>query len=616
LLPVNVNADDETAVAAPAPTAALPSRLGLAAQRMLLASEEPSFGALKAADLPVGAPLTVGSNNWVIAPARSASGAAVVVNDPHLDARMLPGIWHPIGLHAPGIDAVGAALPAVPGIVLGRNARVAFGVTNAYGDSQDLYVEQGIPGKPGFYRDGDTLRPFGVVVENIRVKDRHAKGGFRVEQFRVLTTVRGPVVSEGPAFAVGGDKFLTLRMASAELPSGGIGFDRLLVARNADEVDAAVQQMGFVYFNYVFADREGAIGHRATGRVPIRRGAPGSYPRVASGEDDWIGYIPPDRMPGSRSPSRGWLATANHDTRPAGYQYEYSSYFAPSYRYRRIGEVLSAAKRMTTADHARLMMDPANVQSRRWLPTLVRVLSAMPEQQDLHDLLAGWNGQDTADQAAPLIYHRLYEEVAIQTYADEMGAELAKKYLGQWYLWQERFDLLAASPNSHWFDDLATPARERLDDIVRRAVPVVRADLQRQQGDKPRQWRWGTAHRVRFYSPLRKTGMGSDWLGRAPAPMDGSTDTVMRAMTVFGEGFDVGFFASARLVADLADNDKVRAVVAGGVIDRQFHRHQQDQLGPWSEGKLLDWWLAPTQVEAHAVTRQTLVPTSPAVPSP
>ena len=83
---------------------------------------------------------------------------------------------------------------------------------------------------------------------------------------------------------------------------------------------------------------------------------------------------------------------------------------------------------------------------------------------------------------------------------------------------------------------------------------------------------------------------------------------VMRALTAYGESFDVEFFASARFVADLCDPDKVQAVVAGGVVDRQFHAHQQDQIQPWAEGKLLDWWFAPAQVEAHAVQRQELVP--------
>ena len=625
LLPLNVNADNETTGSAGftsrnspkvvPPTTSL-QRLGLRDTDLLLAEGGAVPGRVpglaSAVDgLPVGAPPAVGSNNWAIAPARSASGSAVLVNDPHLDVRMLPGIWHPVGLFAPGIQVVGAALPAVPGVVLGRNAKVAFGVTNAYGDSQDLYVERVVPGRPGFYLYGKEEKAFGVIDETIRVKDPKAVGGFREEKFRILTTVHGPVISRGSEFDYPGGKFLALRMASAELPGGGLGFDQLLTAQTAAQVDSAVQAMDVVYFNYVFVDQAGVIGQRASGRVPVRKGAPGSYPRLATGEEDWVGYIPPAAMPGVLAPERGWVGTANHDTRPAGYAYEYSSYFAPSYRYRRIGQVLGAAQGMTTTDQAGLLLDPVNLQAARLLPALLGAMRQDPQQADLVALLEKWDGRDTADQAAPLVYHRIYEELALQTYADEMGSELARKYLGQWYLWQERFDELVTTPSAHWFDDVGTPQRENFGDMARRAARTARADLSARFGADPHAWRWGEAHRIRFFSPLRKNGTGSDWLGRAPAPMNGSGDTVMRALTAYGEGFDVEFFASARFVADLADNDKVQAVVAGGMVDRQFHAHQQDQIQPWAEGKLLDWWFSPAQVEAHAVKRQELLPAKP-----
>lgn len=629
LLPMNVNADnDAVSPAVPRGEGAAqvsehdeqlvahvhgPQRLGLRDGDLLLAEGGAIPGRVPGLagdedDLPVGAPVAVGSNNWAIAPSRSASGAAVLVNDPHLDVRMLPGIWHPVGLFAPGIQVVGAALPAVPGVMLGRNANVAFGVTNAYGDSQDLYVEKAVPGKPGYYYKGDEERAFDVINETIRVKDAKAPGGYREEPYRILATVHGPVISRGTEFDYRGGKFLALRMASAELPGGGLGFDQLLTAKNAADVDAAVQAMDVIYFNYVFVDKAGVIGHRASGRVPVRKGAPGSYPRETNGENDWVGYIPPASMPGVLSPAKGWVGTANHDTRPAGYGFEYSSYFAPSYRYRRIGQVLGAAHGMTTADQAALMTDPTNLQATRFLPAVLAELQKDPEQGDLVALLAAWDRRDTADQAAPLVYHRLYEELALQTYADEMGVELAKKYLGQWYLWQERFDELAKTPSSHWFDDTATPQREEFGDMVRRAAKLAREDLAKRHGPDPKAWRWGDEHRIRFFSPLRKQGLGSDWLGRAPQAMNGSGDTVMRALTAYGEGFDVEFFASARFVADLGDDDKVQAVVAGGVVDRQFHPHQQDQIDTWSHGQLLDWWFSPAQVEAHAVNRQELRP--------
>lgn len=552
------------------------------------------------------APLAVGSNNWAVGPSRTASGAAVLVNDPHLDARLLPGVWHPVGLFAPGIQAVGAALPAVPGIQVGRNAQVAFGVTNAYGDSQDLFIERVAPGRPDHYLDGEQVRPFQVIEETIRIKDKDAPGGLREEKMTVRATVRGPIVS-GPIFGHEGESLLSLRMASAELPGGGIGIDQLLTARNVADVDRAAQAMDVIYFNYVFADKAGGIGHRATGRVPIRASKQGNRPKPVGAADDWRGFIPPDQMP-SMPTTRDWVGTANHDNRPDGYAFDYSTYFSPSYRIRRMIEVLDQAKGMRSAEQAGLMMDTQNLQAPRLKPALVAALQADPANADFARILAAWDGRDDKDLAAPLIYHHLYEQLAWETYVDEMGEKLAKDWLGIWYAWQERFDELVKTPDSPWFDDIRTPQKETLPDLVRRAASTVRAALQARHGADPARWTWGGEHRVAFVSPLRRSGAGRDFLGYAEAPMSGSGATLLRAGSGFMKGFDVEWFGSMRLVADLGDDEKIEAVLSGGVVDRQFHPHQKDQLPAWSEGRQLRWWFAPQQVQANARKTQLLQP--------
>jgi len=556
--------------------------------------------------LESAAPLALGSNNWAVGRSRTASGAAVLVNDPHLDARLLPGVWYPVGLFAPDIQAVGAALPAVPGIMAGRTASVAFGVTNAYGDSQDLFIEKPAPGRPDHYLDGDQVRPFQVIEEVIRIKDKDAPGGLREEKMTIRATVRGPIVS-GPILGYDGEALLSLRMASAELPGGGIGIDKLLAARNVADVDRAAQAMDVIYFNYVFVDKAGGIGHRSTGRVPVRSSKQGSHPKAAGASDDWRGFIPPDQMP-AMSPARDWVGTANHDNRPDAYAFDYSSYFASSYRIRRMIESLDAAKGMRTADQSALMMDTQNLQSPRLKPALVAALQADPVNADFARILAAWNGQDDKDLAAPLIYHSLYERLAYETHVDEMGDKLARAYLGLWYLWQERFDELVKTPDSPWFDDIRTSQKETLPDLIKRVAAAVRPELLARHGADPAKWKWGDVHRIAFVSPLRRSGTGRDFMGYAEAPMSGSGATLLRALSPFMGGFNVEFFASMRLVADMGDDDKIEAVVSGGVVDRQFHPHQKDQLPAWSEGRLLNWWFAPKQVEAHAVWRQELVP--------
>jgi len=594
LAPVNVNPDRKLQPVIVGDAAGARS-LGLDDVELLAGLEE------------LTGPLAFGSNNWAIGKSRSASGAAVLVNDPHLDARMLPGVWHPVGLFTPDIQAVGAALPAVPGIQVGRTAHVAFGVTNAYGDSQDLFIEKVAPGQPDHYVDGAQTRPFQLIEEVICIKDKDAPGGFREEKMIIRATVRGPIVS-GPVFGYDGELLLSLRTASAELPGGGIGIDRLLSARSIADVDQAAQAMDVIYFNYVFVDKAGGIGHRSTGRVPVRASKQGSHPKLVGHSDDWRGFIPPDQMPGTLSPARDWVGTANHDNRPDAYPFDYSSYFASSYRYRRIIDVLDRGKGMRTADQLVLMMDAQNLQAPRLLPAMVAALQADASTADFARILAAWNGRDDKDLAAPLIYHTLYERLVYETYVDEMGDTLARAWLGQWYAWQERFDELVKTPDSPWFDDIRTPQKETLADLVRRAAATARPELQARHGADAAKWKWGDEHRIAFFSPLRRSGTGRDLLGYAEQPMSGSGSTLLRALSPFMRGFDVEFFASMRLVADMGDDDKIEAVVSGGVVDRQFHPHQKDQLPAWTEGRLLKWWFAPQQVEANAVKRQELVP--------
>jgi penicillin G amidase len=589
LLPILTNPDRQ--VKDGLATSGTAQSLGLAEGRLLVSPEVS------------GEALAFGSNNWAVAPARTASKAAVVVNDPHLDARALPGPWHPVGLHAPGIRAIGVALPGIPGLLVGRNEHVGFGVTNAYGDSQDLFIERTAPGRDSHYLEGENAIAFGRIEETIRVRDPNSPSGFRTETMVVRTTKRGPIVAEGLADG----RLLSLRTAAAELPGGGLGFDQLLTARNAAEVDAAVQAMDVIYFNYVFGDKDGVVGHRASGRVPIRRAGHGSFPTEAGPEDGWTGMIPPDRMPGQLAPERGWVGTANHDTRPDDLDLYYTSYAAPDYRYRRMIEVLDAAQDMTTADQSALMLDTKNLQVPRLLPALVATLGASPEYADLAAVLADWDGRDDADAAAPLIYQRLYQQLAYETFVDDMGEDLAKDYLKQWYVWQERFDRLIATPDSPWFDDSRTTARETLPDLILRSAGTVRTSLAARHGADPAKWTWGSEHRIAFFSLLRPSGPQRDAFGFAERPMSGSGETVMRARTSFMSE-PVEFFASMRFVADLGDPDRVEAVLSGGAVDRQFHPHQKDQLPIWTEGKLTDWWLSPEKVKANAVAEQTLTP--------
>lgn len=263
---------------------------------------------------------------------------------------------------------------------------------------------------------------------------------------------------------------------------------------------------------------------------------------------------------------------------------------------------------MTAGDHLTLMKNISNAQAQLLAPKIVAALKAADKHADLVTILSGWDFNERTDSAAPTVYQAIYQALATQTFADELGPELAQTWLANWYVWQSRFDALLAEPTSAWFDDKATPAVETLPEMILRATEIARRDLEARFGAKPEDWLWGKAHTISFVSPLRRSGAGKDLLGGGTHAYADSGETVQRARYAFGTNYDTRFFASLRFIADFADDRKVMAVVSGGVAERQFGPHQSDQLEVWLAGRLLPWWFAPEAVESNAAHRLVLKP--------
>jgi penicillin amidase len=553
-------------------------------------------------------PLGVGSNNWVTSGVLSASGKPLLANDPHLDARILPGPWYPVGLITPQGRAVGVTVPGIPGMVVGRTERIAVGITNSYGDAQDLYVENVDPADPGRYREGRKSLPFEILSETLRIRDGKSPGGFREEPITIRLTRRGPVITDILP-GLKSRQVMTVRWSPFETMAPSLGLTRIMTARSVSDLRAAVGEITPIMLNFVFADSDGRIGWQTSGRLPIRSRGDGTVPLAVTGEkDNWTGFIPYEEMPGSSDPSRGWVGTCNHFTVTSDYPHYYTSHASPTYRYRRLAEVLDRPGLKTPDDHWALQRDDANLMARTIAPLMAKALLRHPDTEAMGKLLAGWDFRDRADQAAPLVFHRVYERFALEVFRDELGDELARAMLGNWYFWQERLQAMVLSGESPWFDDQGTPAKEGRDDLFLRAAARVAAEARDAGEGEPATWQWGRHHRITFVSPLRREGVGSALLGGGTHPLDGSEETLYRAKYDFNRPYEVGITASLRMVVDLGDPDKVLAVLSGGVSGRQFTRHFRDQVEPFMTGQKRYWWFSDRQIEAHARTEQKLVP--------
>ncbi len=594
IMPININPDDpaDTGRSAARPKGDLLG-LGLSRDQTLIAWAD---------ELP----LRLGSNNWTVSPKLAPGGKPILAGDPHLDARILPGVWHPVGIITPETRAVGANVPGLPGIALGRTAHIAIAMTNAYGDVQDLYVESLDPDHPDRYLEGEVSKPFEVIEETLKIKDKDAPAGFRLEKIKIRLTSRGPVVS-GVLPGLKTKKVVTLRWAPAETMEPTIGISRFLTAKSTAELHQALSHVTMLCLNWVFADAQGNIGYRASGKLPIRSTGDGTFPLVVkSDQDNWIGWIPQADMPHSDNPERGWLGTCNHKTTPHDYPYYYSSYFAPSYRYRRLKELMAAPGPKPVDAHWQYQRDAKNLMAEKIAPIMAAALSADKETQEMGRILSAWNFVDDPNLAGPTIFQSVYLNFAKLVFEDELGPEATMTMLKNWYFWEERLERMVLDGSSAWFDDKRTQdLTESRDDLFRRAALKAKAWLEERLGDDdPQIWLWGKVHTLELVSPIRRSGPGKELLGSGPMAMGGSGETLYRGWYAFENPFEVTHSASLRMVVDLSDPDKVAAVLPAGVVGRLFSRHQMDQTQAFMDGTKLYWYFSDQAIAEH--TRDTL----------
>ncbi|HOD28664.1 MAG TPA: penicillin acylase family protein [Syntrophales bacterium] len=606
IFPLNINPDERVRDAGAAPRKPAPQEV----QRQIILSGDAGLIAF----LKDEKPLAAGSNNWAVGPKRSASGKPIVANDPHLDARILPGPWYPAGLVTPAFRAVGVTIPGVPGIVAGRNDRIAIGMTNAYGDAQDLFIETLDPRDPGRYLEGRVSRPFRVVPETIRIRDRKARGGFREETVQVRLTRRGPVISGlFPGLKAEplekAAKVVTVRWSPFETMGPSLGLERLFTARSVGEIRRALGSVTTIMLNFVFADVDGHIGWQTTGRLPIRARGDGLLPvEVRDGGDPWRGWIPYAQMPARYDPPRGWLGTCNHMTVTRDYPYAYSTHLSPSFRYRRLAELMDAPGKISAHKNWLYQRDTMNLLARDVAPVMARVLLGAKETEQMGRILNKWDYYDYAGRSAPAIFQAVWINFARRVFQDELGPELAGLMLDNWYFWEERLRIMVLAGESPWFDDVSTPRRETMADLFQEAGREAARELGDALGDNPARWQWGKLHRIEFVSPLRREGFGRGLVGGGSHPMGGSPETLYRAIYDFNKPYAVNISASLRMVADLGDPEKVYAVLPGGVSGRLFDRHNQDQIRPFMDGEKRAWWFSDAMIERHAKYRLELKP--------
>lgn len=532
------------------------------------------------------------SNNWVVAGYRSRLGKPLLASDPHR-AIAVPSLRYLVHLNAPGWNVIGAGEPALPGVALGHNERIAWGITIICTDQADIYVEETNPKDATAYKVGERWMPMEIVRDTIRVK-----GEAKPRTLELRYTRHGPVLFQDPER----NRAYALKWAGSE-PGGAAYLGALAVARaqNKTEFLQALKSWKIPGLNFVYADKDYNIGWVAAALTPVRK-HDGLLPVPGNGGFEWQGYLDVKDLPQSFNPKSGYIATANHNILPEGYKHQIAFEWAPPYRAQRIKQVLEAKDTLDVKDFQALQQDVVSLPAQ----ALIRVLKTVKlDDKDLEPyvrLLTEWDGNLTrAAKAGPLyaLWLRELEHDLFGRYAFKETASL-RSLSGLPVL-------LAAleKPSRDWFGDDPTAKRDLLvKDTLTRAV--VR--LRRQFPDE-RDMRWGKVHTVTFRHPLAKVKPEyAEAFNLGPVERPGEANTPNN--TRYDESFQQVHGATYRQLFDLADWDRGLATSAPGQSGQPGSPHYADLLPLWAEGQYFP--LAYSRAKVEEVTTHRLTLRSPA----
>ena len=553
--------------------------------------------------VPPGPPAGVGSNNWVVGGELSETGKPLLANDPHLGLTA-PAAWYLAHLHAPGLNVAGATLPGVPVMVVGRNATLAWGVTNTGSDVQDLFVERLDPQDPERYQTPDGPARFAYRDEVLKVK-----GGEAV-RLRVRATRHGPVISDvsprhGESLTEGEVLALAWTALADDDTTLHAGFG-LTTAKDWNGAVTALRDFLAPQQNFVAADANGAIGMIAPGRVPVRRAGDGWLPAAGwTGESDWIGFVPYDALPRQDDPASRRIVTANQKIVPDDYPYFLTRDWAAPYRARRIEALLAGVARHSVAGFKAIQTDVTSLMAREFLPLLMAP-ETLGRATAVRARLKGWDGAMRRDGVEPLIFHAWYRALTRRVYGDELGADFPRA-------WSRRpvFMRRALTESVQWCDDIATARTENCAVQITAALDSAIAWLDDKYGDDPDDWLWGRAHpahsRHRVFSNVAVAG----WLFDIKLAHGGGPYTVMQANTVIGDEaapFAETHGASLRAIFDLADGDATQVMISTGQSGNRLSPHYGDLAEPWRDGRYIALPLSEAGARAIAVHRLVLTP--------
>jgi len=539
-----------------------------------------------------------GSNSWVLAPKNSLNRRPLLCADPHLSVQ-LPGLVYEMHLICPTVEVSGATLPGLPGVFIGHNQAIAWGMTNALVDTQDLFIERQHPTNPLLFAYNNVWEPAQVIEETIHVR----RGQPHVE--KVVLTRHGPILSHFLRTETGAD---ARQAAVAAIPlalqwtgyTPGHTLRGLLALNRAstwEEFNAALGDWAAPVQNVTFADVQGNIGFTMAGHIPQRTQNLGLLPAPGWTDDnDWGEFIPAIALPHLYNPESGKLVTANNKLAGDDYTHFLGVEFDPGWRAARIEEALGEKDRHTLRDMEEIQQDNLSKYAQAFTPWFTLLRSEDPWEKTALQLLRKWNWRMDSDSAAALCFHHVLAQLMEMVWGDKLGAARSG-YLGVsgmpifplhgFKLRAETslLDLINTHEESFWYADVAAGRQRVRDELLQEALTQAMKSIRAIHGDSSLRWAWGRAHQVRFAHALGRARFVGGFFDRGPIPVggDGTTPNQTRAQTRTPPGL-VQIIPAYRQIYEVGAWDRAESVLAGGQSGHPLSRLYDDQIMMWREG--------------------------------
>lgn len=539
-----------------------------------------------------------GSNCWVVSGERSVTGKPYLCNDMHL-VLTLPTIWYEAHLSGGPLNISGVTMPAMPFILAGHNDRISWGITLAFTDCEDLFIEKFDPDQPHSYQTPDGWKQAEVVNETIKVK------GASDHLEPVLYTRHGPVISDVVGYP---EQKVAVCSMSLRPTTGLQAFYTLNQAKNWDDFKSAMNLINSTQLNVGYADVDGNIGYYVTGTHPIRGKGDGRVPTPGWDADyDWKGEIPFAELPHALNPEKGYIVTCNNKIIPDDYPYNLGEVWMNGYRAKRLSQMIEETPKLSPQDFNRMHMDDYCIPAGEFIKRFESFTSSDPQIQTMLGRLRSWDQRLSTDSVPGTIYEVVRYTLVRNLMEPVLGKEMTTHLLGiafnpillndHEYFGYDTVSLLRMldDPNSWWISQAG--GRDKL---IQTTFKQAYDWLSKELGENVDEWHWGKLHKLTFAHTLGVQKPLDKVFNRGPYSIAGDTDTPLQSAMSPDSPYDNKLWSpSVRFIMDMSDLSKSQVVTPVGQSGQLGSPHYDDFINMYMNGQYHPMLWTREQVDAN-----------------